>query len=43
MDVVFGIAQRITVLDQGRVLAEGTPEEVGADRRVRAAYLGEAA
>ena len=43
MDVVFGIAQRITVLDQGRVLAEGTPQEVGADRRVRAAYLGEAA
>jgi len=43
MDVVFGIAQRITVLDQGRVLAEGTPDEVAADRRVRAAYLGEAA
>jgi len=43
MDVVFGIAQRITVLDQGRVLAEGTPDEVASDRRVRAAYLGEAA
>jgi branched-chain amino acid transport system ATP-binding protein len=42
MDIVFGIADRITVLDQGRLLAEGTPEQVGDDERVRAAYLGEA-
>jgi branched-chain amino acid transport system ATP-binding protein len=40
MDMVFGIAERITVLDQGRVLAEGTPDEVSANPHVRAAYLG---
>jgi branched-chain amino acid transport system ATP-binding protein len=40
MDIVFGIAQRITVLDQGRVLAEGTPETISGDPKVRAAYLG---
>jgi branched-chain amino acid transport system ATP-binding protein len=43
MSVVFGIAQRITVLDQGRVLAEGTPAEISGNEKVRAAYLGEAA
>ena len=41
MDIVFGIAQRITVLDQGRVLAEGRPDEISANPKVRAAYLGE--
>jgi branched-chain amino acid transport system ATP-binding protein len=41
MDIVFGIAQRITVLDRGRILAQGLPEEVSADPKVRAAYLGE--
>jgi len=40
MDIVFGIAQRITVLDQGRVLAEGAPDVISADAKVRAAYLG---
>ncbi len=40
MDIVFGIAERITVLDQGRVLAEGTPAEISVDAKVRAAYLG---
>jgi branched-chain amino acid transport system ATP-binding protein len=38
--MVFGIAERITVLDQGRVLAEGTPDEISANPHVRAAYLG---
>jgi branched-chain amino acid transport system ATP-binding protein len=43
MDIVFGIAQKITVLDQGRTLAEGTPETVAENPQVRAAYLGEVA
>ncbi|MGH8801480.1 MAG: ABC transporter ATP-binding protein [Casimicrobiaceae bacterium] len=43
MHIVFGIAQRITVLDQGCLLAEGTPSEISANEKVRAAYLGEAA
>jgi branched-chain amino acid transport system ATP-binding protein len=42
MDIVFDIAQRITVLDQGSVLAEGTPDGISANEKVRAAYLGEA-
>jgi branched-chain amino acid transport system ATP-binding protein len=42
MNIVFGIAQRITVLDQGRKLAEGTPDQISTDPKVRAAYLGEA-
>ena len=41
MNVVFGIAQRITVLDQGRVIADGTPEHIGKNPAVQAAYLGE--
>ena len=43
MDMVFGIAKRITVLDQGRVLADGTPDAIADDPKVRAAYLGTAA
>ncbi len=43
MEVVFGIAQRIAVFYQGRLLAEGTPHEVRADREVRRIYLGAAA
>ena len=42
MDLVFRFAQRITVLVQGQVLVEGTPQEIGADKRVRDVYLGEA-
>jgi branched-chain amino acid transport system ATP-binding protein len=40
MDVVFAIADRITVLHQGRVLADGAPEEVRADPAVQEAYFG---
>jgi branched-chain amino acid transport system ATP-binding protein len=43
MGIVFGLSQHITVLDQGRVLAEGTPAEISANERVRIAYLGEEA
>jgi branched-chain amino acid transport system ATP-binding protein len=42
MDLVFRFAQRITVLVQGVVLIEGTPEEIARDKRVHDVYLGEA-
>jgi branched-chain amino acid transport system ATP-binding protein len=41
MEVVFAIAQTITVLHQGRVIAEGPPETVRNDPDVRRVYLGE--
>ena len=40
-DVVFTLANRITVMVNGAVMATGTPEEVRRDRGVRSAYLGE--
>jgi branched-chain amino acid transport system ATP-binding protein len=40
MEVVFSISQRITVLHQGRVIADGTPAEVRGDPEVRRVYLG---
>jgi branched-chain amino acid transport system ATP-binding protein len=40
MDVVFGIADDITVLAQGAILASGSPGEIAGDERVREAYLG---
>jgi branched-chain amino acid transport system ATP-binding protein len=42
MDVVFGTADRVTVMYQGGVLAEGAPDEVRANARVREVYLGSA-
>lgn len=42
MDVVFSIAQRITVMHQGRIIAEGAPDEVRVDAEVRRVYLGKA-
>jgi branched-chain amino acid transport system ATP-binding protein len=41
MDVVFGFADRVIVLDYGRIIAEGTPAQVRADQRVQSVYLGE--
>jgi branched-chain amino acid transport system ATP-binding protein len=42
MDLVFSFAQRISVLVDGALLTEGTPDEIAADPRVKAVYLGEA-
>lgn len=42
MDLVFSFAQRMTVLVNGAVLTEGTPEEIANDPRVRDVYLGHA-
>ena len=40
MDVVFAHADRIVVLNRGHLIAEGAPEEVRADAKVRQVYLG---
>jgi branched-chain amino acid transport system ATP-binding protein len=41
MHVVFSLADRISVLAGGRIICQGTPDEVKADPRVKEAYLGE--
>jgi branched-chain amino acid transport system ATP-binding protein len=41
MDAVFRLADRITVMVNGRVIATGSPEEIRADTEVRRAYLGD--
>ncbi|HLW90304.1 MAG TPA: ABC transporter ATP-binding protein [Roseiarcus sp.] len=43
MQVVFHLADRISVLDQGALLAEGAPEEIAANAAVQEAYLGKTA
>lgn len=40
MHVVMELAKRVTVMDRGRILAEGTPDEIRADAAVQQAYLG---
>ena len=41
MDVVFAFADRVIVLDHGRIIADGTPAQVRADAQVQSVYLGE--
>ena len=41
MNVVMNISDRITVMHQGEVLAEGTPREISQNETVQKAYLGE--
>lgn len=41
MELVLGVSSHVVVMDFGRKISEGTPQEVRKDPRVLAAYLGE--
>ena len=41
MDAVFGYASRILVMDQGRLIADGTPEDIRQNPLVQSVYLGD--
>lgn len=43
MDVVFGLAHRVSVLHYGKILAQGTPDEIRANPEVQESYLGKQA
>lgn len=40
IDIIFSISDRILVLDRGRIIADGTPDEIRQNERVQVAYLG---
>jgi branched-chain amino acid transport system ATP-binding protein len=40
MDIVMGISDRIVVMQQGRIIADGTPEDIKKDETVKEVYLG---
>ena len=40
MDALFELVERVTVLQEGRVLVEGTPDEIKSNAKVQEAYLG---
>jgi branched-chain amino acid transport system permease protein len=40
MDALFEMSERVTVLQLGKILVEGTPDEIKANAAVREAYLG---